>query len=66
MSEEPDVLVVPAVLVVIVSATVIPSVSVVVFIIVDVLPVALLLSCPPCPHPDRCRERLASLLIVMT
>ena len=43
MSEEPDV-VVPAVPVVIVSATVIPSVAVVVFIVVGVLPVGCLVS----------------------
>ena len=42
MSEEPDVLVVPAVPVIIVSATVIPSVAVVMFIIVGVLPVGCL------------------------
>ena len=59
MSEEPDILGVPSVPVVIVSATVIPSVAIIVFIIVGVLPIALLLSCPPCPWPDRRRERLA-------
>ena len=51
--------VVPAVSVIIVSATIIPSIAVVVFI-VGVLPVALLLSCPPCPCPDRCHRHLAS------
>jgi len=50
--------VVPAVPVVIVSATVIASVAVVVFI-VGVLPVALLSSCPPCPLPDHRRRHLA-------
>ena len=59
MSEEPDVLVVPAVPIVIMSATVIPSVAVIVFIIVGVLPIALLSSCPPCPRPDFLREHLA-------
>ena len=57
MPEEPEVIV-PAVPVVIVSATVIPSVAVVV-LIVGVLPVALLSSCPPCPCPDRHRGCLA-------
>ena len=57
MPEEPDV-VVPAVPVIIVSATVIPSVAVVMFI-VGVLPVALLSLCPPSPHPDRRHRRLA-------
>ena len=57
MPEEPD-LVVPAVPVVIVSATVIPSVAAIVFI-VGVLPVALLSLCPPCPRPDRRRGHLA-------
>ena len=42
MSEEPDVLVVPAVPAIIVSATVKPSVAVVVFIVVGVLPVGCL------------------------
>jgi len=59
MSEEPDILAMPSVPVVIVSATVIPSVAIIVFIVVGVLPVALLLSCPPCPWPDRRREHLA-------
>ena len=59
MSEEPDILVVPSVPVVIVSATVIPSIAIIVFIIVGVLPIALLLLCPPCPWPDRRCERLA-------
>ena len=42
MSEEPDILVVPAVPVVIVSATVISSIAIVVFIVVGVLPVGCL------------------------
>jgi hypothetical protein len=59
MPEEPDV-VVTAVPVVIVSATVIPSVAVVVFIVVGVLPVALWSLCPPsCPRPDPRCECLA-------
>ena len=47
-------IVLQAVPVVIVSATIIPSIAVVVFI-VGVLPVASLSSCPPHPHPD-CRR----------
>jgi hypothetical protein len=65
MPEEPSPgsdVIVPAVPVVIVLATVIPSVAVVVFI-VGVLPVAWLLSCPPCPCPDRCRHLSLSLLL---
>ena len=42
MSEEPDVLVVPAVPIVIVSTSVIPSVAVVMFIVVGVLPIGCL------------------------
>ena len=57
MPEEPEVIV-PAVPVVIVSATVIPSVAAIVFI-VGVLPVDLLSLCPPCPRPDCHRGHLA-------